>query len=692
MASVDLHSTVQHLRKLAGAPVGADVADAQLLQRFVAHGDEAAFATLVQRHSALVYAVCRRVLQQNQDAEDALQATFLVLAGKARSIHKGQTLGSWLHGVAFRTASSLRKSVMRRRKHEEKAPERPAESPVMEASLRELQTLLDKEVDALPERFRAPFVLCCWEGRSRSEAARELGWKEGTVSSRLAQAREHLRQRLARHGVTLTAALSAAALFARPATATTPMLQVLSQAANTWRTHRTAENLPGHVVALAQGVLRTMSRATAKLVLTFCGATLLLGWGIGHFVQGTSFSGPQVVQAQQIDDPRMGETEPPQIPLSKGPDPNSGPGKGTQATERDIVGAGETAMELARTTKDPDAKWMAIRILGNLRYERAVPLLLDSLTNPNHLVRANAARALGDMRVARAERPLIQLLNKETNGGVIQQTVLALGHLHSVEALPALKVAANHDDVQTRMWVLQAIGGVGGKAEVPFLARFMLGDLSPAVQASAAQAIEQITGADFGFPKRSGPSSPEEGLQRARMWWEKHKAEYEHPEEEKGSEKTPTRTEIITRELQRMQGCWQVVEIERDGMTLDKDQIEKMAYARARAVTDDLGARRPPENVGGFVYAIDNMGKWTLRTGTGIVLDSGTDTIHRETKPRTLDRKMRAQQWPCIYDFKDDDTMLICAATPGKDRPTTFCTRSGDGNTVYTLKRIKDKE
>src|SRR5262245_14254293 len=167
MARAESRAVIQQICKMAGAPVPEAAADGQLLQRFVAQGDEAAFATLVQRHSALVYAVCRRVLRQTQDAEDAMQATFLVLARKAGSIHKRRSVGSWLHGVALRTALSARKSAMRRRKHEEKAEERSPESPVAEAALRELQAFLDEEVDRLPERLRAPFVLCCWEGKSR---------------------------------------------------------------------------------------------------------------------------------------------------------------------------------------------------------------------------------------------------------------------------------------------------------------------------------------------------------------------------------------------------------------------------------------------------------------------------------------------------------------------------------------------
>jgi hypothetical protein len=191
----------------------------------------------------------------------------------------------------------------------------------------------------------------------------------------------------------------------------------------------------------------------------------------------------------------------------------------------DVIGAGETAMELVKTTKDPDAKWMAIRILGNLRYERAIPLLLGSLSDPHHYVRANAARALGDMKVAAAAKPLTELLRKEKDGGVIQQTSLALANLGCADALPALKGAAKHEDEQTRMWVLQALGRLGSKRDVPFLAGY-LEDPSQAVQAVAAQAMEQITGADFRFPKRSGPSSADEGLRRAKAWWAEHKGEY----------------------------------------------------------------------------------------------------------------------------------------------------------------------
>lgn len=187
----------------------------------------------------------------------------------------------------------------------------------------------------------------------------------------------------------------------------------------------------------------------------------------------------------------------------------------------DVPGAAQPLMEIVQQTEDPDAKWRAIRALGHLRYKRAVPLLIESLKDDHHYVRANAARALGDMRVAAASAPLLEMLKTETHGGAIEQTSLALTDLNVHEAVPLLKQLADHESIQTRIWVLQAIGELGSRTDVPFLAK-RLDSGSQSEQEAAAHAIERITGVDFGFPRRDGFQDHSEfraAMERARTWW-----------------------------------------------------------------------------------------------------------------------------------------------------------------------------
>jgi RNA polymerase sigma factor (sigma-70 family) len=208
---------LRHLRSLSVA----EHIDRELLRAFALERDESAFALLVRRHGPLALGVCRRLLRHEQDAEDELQATFLVLARNTASL-PGEMIGGWLHGVAWNMAQRVRRAAAQQHARETQAGVRQMHGPVAEASLRELQALLDAEVAWLPEKLRSLFMLCCLEGRSKAEAARELGWKEGTVSSRLAQARERLRARLVRRGVSLTAALTALAVT-QDATAALPV-------------------------------------------------------------------------------------------------------------------------------------------------------------------------------------------------------------------------------------------------------------------------------------------------------------------------------------------------------------------------------------------------------------------------------------------------------------------------------------
>src|SRR5262249_30799713 len=158
-------AVLTHIRKLALAEPAPEWSDAELLQQFIAYNDQTAFTALVERHGRLVLGICRHVLQHDADAEDAFQATFLVLARNAASIRKYEALASWLHGVAYRIAMKAKRDAARRRARERQAAARPAEKSFAETSLRELQMVLDEEVQRLPDKFQAPFVLCCLESK-----------------------------------------------------------------------------------------------------------------------------------------------------------------------------------------------------------------------------------------------------------------------------------------------------------------------------------------------------------------------------------------------------------------------------------------------------------------------------------------------------------------------------------------------
>jgi RNA polymerase sigma factor (sigma-70 family) len=293
-----LELAVRHLRRMAGSPAAHELADAQLLERYVASHDGDAFAMLVCRYGRLVRSVCRHVLHQEQDVDDAFQATFMVFALKAASIRKTLSVASWLYGVAFRTAMNARRSRSRRREVQRKPEGCTARQPIHDAALREIQALLDDELNQLPEKYRAPFVLCCLEGKSRSEAAQELGWKEGTVLSRLSRARKMLQARLTRRGVALSAALAAVELSrtAVGAAVTPRFVNCTIEAALSFAAGRPVDLVSADVVALAKGALKSMLVAKWKIATALLVAVGLCGTAAGTLTYGTPADDKQAPQ------------------------------------------------------------------------------------------------------------------------------------------------------------------------------------------------------------------------------------------------------------------------------------------------------------------------------------------------------------------------------------------------------------
>ena len=208
-----LNDTIRRLRQLL-RPLGASSStDKELLERYVAAREEEAFSTLLQRHGPMVLGVCRRILGDHHAAEDAFQATFMILARKSAAIGWRDSVANWLYSVAFRVASKLKSQALRRRRSEAAAvpPEQPAAPDRIE--WRDLRGVLDEELQHLPARFRIPVVLCYLEGLTRDEAAQELGWSANALKWRLERGREMLRHRLTRRSLPLSAVLLGALLM-----------------------------------------------------------------------------------------------------------------------------------------------------------------------------------------------------------------------------------------------------------------------------------------------------------------------------------------------------------------------------------------------------------------------------------------------------------------------------------------------
>ena len=252
-----------------------DLADEVLLERYTARREEAAFAVLVRRYSPLVLSVCRRVLRHEQDAEDAFQAVFCVLARKADSITKRAAVGAWLHGVAFRIARKARAGRGRQPVSQSDLPDIPAAESSPEWAWKELRPILDEEVNRLPAKYRQAFILCYLEGRTNEQAAAQLGCPLGTVLSRLARARERLRVRLTRRGVALSAGVLAAALGHHAAAAGVPA-GLADTAVQVGLRYAARQAVGAGVARLADWFLKTLPRARLAIMLGLASALVVV--------------------------------------------------------------------------------------------------------------------------------------------------------------------------------------------------------------------------------------------------------------------------------------------------------------------------------------------------------------------------------------------------------------------------------
>jgi RNA polymerase sigma factor (sigma-70 family) len=300
MATIPADDVARHLRKLALLRDSAGMTDGQLLESYVRHRDEAGFAALMRRHGPMVWGVCQRVIGDHHDAEDAFQATFLVLVRKAASIVPREKVGNWLYGVAHQTARKARATAIRRHNRERLVTTMPEPAVVEPQQGTDLRPFLDAELSQLPEKYRAAVILCDLSGKNYKEAARQLGCPEGTLAARLSRARTMLARRLARHGFTLTGAAVAAALAQSAATAAVPAAVAVSTSKMVM-----IGMITGSVADLAEEVLKTMLLRKLKAYLGVMVAAIALLGGMAAWRWEHRAGGAEVkpsVKAEKKDD------------------------------------------------------------------------------------------------------------------------------------------------------------------------------------------------------------------------------------------------------------------------------------------------------------------------------------------------------------------------------------------------------
>ena len=305
MATSQISGVIQHLRKTILLRDGAALTDGQLLTDYISHRDEAALAALVHRHGPMVWGVCRRVLRNYHDVEDAFQATFLVFVRKVATMAPRELVANWLYGVAHKTALKARANATKRKAREGQVTQ--IEPAVTEQDQwRDLQPLLDEELSRLPDRYRAVIVLCDLESKTRKEVAHQLGCPEGTVAGRLSRARRMLAKRLARRGAVLSSGALVAVLSQTMASAGVPLPVVSStiKAASLFAAGQTAATgvISAEIVAVTEGVIKAMflnKLMKVMMVLLPVLSVLTFGAGLCLWPGGEAMVSAQTPEVQQ---------------------------------------------------------------------------------------------------------------------------------------------------------------------------------------------------------------------------------------------------------------------------------------------------------------------------------------------------------------------------------------------------------
>jgi RND family efflux transporter MFP subunit len=416
--TVPLADVVRQLRMLVGRPGTADMSDAQLLERFVSTQEDAAFEKLMARHGAMVLNVCGQLLANPHDAEDAFQATFLILVRRASSIRRRGQVAGWLYGVAQRVASRLRAQGARQAARAKQGVEYVAAEPSSGIEMNDQQRMIHEEVNRLPERYRTPIVLCYLEGKTLQEVARDLDWTHGMVKGRLERARNLLRMRLAKRGAAPSAGvLTAIAL--QEARAVPPALAsatVRAAALLTAGKELAAGGFSSQVVSLVEGVLKTMFFTKLKIATAFLLVLGAVGAGAALVVH-RSQAGDRPSPQQNVDPerPPSGSNQPSGVAIAAPVGPSPLKVEVTKAISRTIVDHSQFGGRTEAATRQVVARLSGELIAINVPPEGIVKqgdvlFQIDSRSFQVELskARADLAAAQARLRAADAELKRVQ--------------------------------------------------------------------------------------------------------------------------------------------------------------------------------------------------------------------------------------------------------------------------------------------
>jgi RNA polymerase sigma factor (sigma-70 family) len=499
MDNRQLNSVLHHLHQLKGGTQTAALTDGQLLGRFVSRHDDAAFELLVRRHGPLVWSVCRRILGNHADAEDAFQAVFLVLVRRAASLERTCPLAAWLHTVACRAALRARETAARRRRHE-RAAERAETCSETGAEARDLRRVLDEELDRLPDKYRIPLVLCYLEGLTQEETARQLGWPLGTLKSRVLRGREQLRGRLARRGLAPCGALPAVpALPLAPPSVVSAALNAAVQFAG-----GSAGSASAHAVALTEGVLKTMTMSKLKTAAALLLAATFLAAGAGGFAlyARTTEPGAAPVAAADDKDSKQPDKDP------KPPDKADKPaqfGEKLEALWADLASdeqakAWRAAFALAAAPKDATALFQARLKPMTIDAERVAKLIRD-MDDDNFDVREAAYTELKT-----AGELVVPQLRKALENKPTAEVRRRIDEILSQVKSPSPSTVRNARAVA----VLEALGGDDAKKLLEATAK---GQADALPTRAAQNALERLKGKPAEWQAHwDGLASPDEAL------------------------------------------------------------------------------------------------------------------------------------------------------------------------------------